>query len=188
MRLVVPYTASSPVYPFSSGLVVAFPNSNLGTSSCDIQFGFEVVPFHQPIPLPAAVVVDLRYSSQNLLTLATGASGATVAPNIDILFSPRGTIAGASGGLGSFYLCLRDVEDASPGTYANGPTLPPRDPSDPTCKGDCLILAVNPATGLVQTYAADVTDNFNNSTGAAGADGFADNLFRFAQAGKAAGR
>ncbi|MBS0263896.1 MAG: prepilin-type N-terminal cleavage/methylation domain-containing protein [Planctomycetes bacterium] len=178
LRLLVPYTATSPVNGMT--MVTAFPTTNKATSSCDIQFGYEVVPFHQPIPLPAGVVVDLRYSSNNLLSMALGQAGATVAPNIDITFSPRGTIAGATGGMGAYYLCLRDIEDAM------GPSTVPataggvRDPSDPACQGDCLILAVNPGTGLVQTYAADLTD--------ANSDGYADNLFRFAQLGRAAGR
>ncbi len=45
-----------------------------------------------------------------------------------------------------------------------------------------------PQTGLVQTYELDLTDNFNNSTGAQGADGYADNVFNFAQRGMSAGK
>ncbi len=66
---------------------------------------------------------------------------------------------------------MRDLTDATKGLS----------PSDPGVKGDCLILALNPQTGLVQTYDADLTD-------VSPADGIPDNLFSFAQAGKAAGR
>jgi hypothetical protein len=59
--------------------------------------------------------------------------------------------------------------------------------TDPN-RGDRLILSVFPQTGLVQVFEIDPTDNFNNVTGAAGQDGLADNLFYFAQQGKAAGR
>lgn len=164
----------------------ANPNANdviavsANKSSCDIQLGNEVLPWHSPISLPSGVVIDLRYSSQNVQSLAGAnlASGSTP-PTIDVSFSPRGSIAGATGGIGSLIFCMRDLEDAmslstNPLT-ANGP----RDPSDAGCKGDCLLLALNPATGLVQTYPPDLTD--------ANADGFADNLFSFAQQGKAAG-
>jgi hypothetical protein len=51
-----------------------------------------------------------------------------------------------------------------------------------------MVLTVFPQTGLVQVFEIDPTDLVNNSTGAAGADGLADNLFAFAQQGKAAGR
>ncbi len=151
------------------------------TGSIDIQLGSDVMPFHQPIPLPAGTVIDLRYSSSNVLYLAGGTTTNTTgmtAPNIDFTFSPRGNIAGSTGGMGAFYFCIRDLEDATNISTVNAGT--PRDPSDPACKGDCLILALNPQTGLVQTYNADLTD--------ANADGLADNLFRFAQQGKAAGR
>jgi hypothetical protein len=40
----------------------------------------------------------------------------------------------------------------------------------------------------VQVFEIDPTDVVNNVTGNAGADGLADNIFFFAQQGKAAGR
>lgn len=188
--------------PYSGGAGAPTPYaidfSNPTSASIDIQLGSEVMPFHQPIALPAGVVVDLRYSSSNLQNLAGGNISNTtgyVPPNIDISFSPRGNIAGATGGLGAFYFCLRDMKDATgPSTIDTGnPPVrtagsTPRDPCDPAAEGECLVLAVNPATGLVQTYDADLTDAYNNSTGNSGADGIVDNLFRFAQQGKAAGR
>ena len=173
--------------------VVAFPfsgNSPAPIAGCEIQFGNEVLPFHAPMSLPSGVVIDLRWSSPNIQYLAGGnianTGGSTAGPNIDISFSPRGSIAGATGGLGAIYFCLRDLEDAvAPSSVVAGN---PRDPSDAACKGECLILAVNPATGLVQTFPADLTDAYNNSTGASGGDGYVDNIFSFAQQGKAAGR
>ncbi len=147
-------------------------------ASIDIRLGNEIMPFHQPMPLTAGCVIDLRYSSSNAQYMAgaTAPAGSSP-PDVEFVFSPRGDIVGFPGGSGAIYFCLRSIEDAvGPGT--SGTT--PRDPSDPACKGDCLILALNPQTGLVQTYNADLTDG--------NADGYADNLFRFAQQGKAAGR
>lgn len=162
LRLAVPYSALSPVNNAASGLP-AFPSTNKGTNSCDIQFGTELLPFHQPTPMPSGVVIDLRYCSVNVQALAA-------AGNVDLMFSPRGTISGPMGGSGAVYLTLRDIQDAAQGF----------DPSNPACTGECLIVAVIPQTGLVQTYAADLTDADN--------DGKADDLFRFAKSGKAAGR
>ncbi|HEY3966794.1 MAG TPA: hypothetical protein VGM05_19685 [Planctomycetaceae bacterium] len=183
-----------------SPAVIAYPFTGTAPApvgGCDIQFGNEVLPFHQPIPLPSATVLDLRYSSSNVQILA-GANiintTGLLAPNIDISFSPRGSIAGATGGQGALYFCLRDLADAM-STSTNPLTAGgPRDPSDPACQGECLILALNPATGLVQTYPANLTDAFINSSGpntattTTGQDGYVDNLFSFAQQGKAAGR
>jgi hypothetical protein len=173
----------------------ANPNANdvvavlAANASCDIQLGSEVLPFHAPIPLPSGVVIDLRYSSSNIQFLAGSslAAGSTP-PNIDIQFSPRGSVPGATGGLGAFYFCLRDLDDAMQTSTFPATLGGPRDPSDAACTGDCLVLGLNPATGLVQTYPANLTDAYNNATGVAGADGYADNLFSFAQQGKAAGR
>ena len=152
-------------------------------ASMDIQLGNEVLPFHQPIALPSGTVVDLRYCSTSVQYLAGAAvpnTGAGLPPNVDFSFSPRGSVSGVTGGMGALYFCLRAIEDAM-GISTNPLTAGgPLDPSDPGVKGDCLILALNPQTGLVQTYDADLTD--------ANADGYADNLFSFAQAGKAAGR
>ena len=172
--------------------VAAFPisSSTNNFSSCDIQMGNEALPFHSPISLPSSCVIDLRYSSSNLQN-AAGANFAagSRAPNVDIMFSPRGNVAGVAGGTGALYFTLRDIVDASGASSVFVTTPPsPRDPSDPTCQGECLILALNPATGLVQTYPANLTDVLNNATGASGSDGLADNLFSFAQTGKAAGR
>ena len=49
-------------------------------------------------------------------------------------------------------------------------------------------VSIFPQTGLVQVFEIDPTDVLNNSTGTAGADGLADNLFNFAQQGRSAGR
>jgi prepilin-type N-terminal cleavage/methylation domain-containing protein len=148
--------------PFTGGNAVA---------GCDIQFGNEVLPFHQPIALPAGVVIDLRYCSSGVQFLAGASlSAGSVPPYIDVSFSPRGNLSGAVGGLGSLSFVLRDLGDATQGL----------DPSNQACQGECLILTLNPSTGLVATYPVDTAD--------ANQDGFADNLFSFVQAGKAAGR
>jgi prepilin-type N-terminal cleavage/methylation domain-containing protein len=196
LLLQVPLNAGAPA-PAQYAFNFIDPNSSI-----DIQLGNEVLPFHQPIALPSASVIDLRYSSSNVQFLAGGNilnTGNSLPPNIDISFSPRGSVAGATGGLGALYFCLRDLEDAMGPSSVFAPVPPatyvPRDPSDAACKGDCLILALNPATGLVQTYPADLTDIYINSNGAntgdptkPGSDGYVDNLFSFAQQGKAAGR
>ncbi len=132
------------------------------TNSCEIQFGNDLLPFQEPMPLPAGVVIDLRYCSPGVRLL--------VSQWIDVMFAPAGHITGTAGGLGLLAFTLRDQSDAIAGL----------DPSNPNCHGSCLVVSLNPSTGLVQTYPADLAD--------ANGDGIADNLFSFVQAGKAAGR
>ena len=168
-------------------------------SSCDIQLGNDVLPFHQPITLPSGCVIDLAYCSSNVQIMAGYVpqiqAVAYIRPgyvpvppmnNIDVMFSPRGNLTGTVSALGALFFCLRGVQDASLGL---DPAYNKQDPVNyPQTPGDCLILAVFPQTGLVQTYDADLTDAFINATGAAGADGAADNIFNFAQRGQSAGR
>jgi prepilin-type N-terminal cleavage/methylation domain-containing protein len=193
--LSTPFNASS-AQPFPANYIACAFNGPTQVAGCEIQFGSEVLPFHQPIALPTGAVIDLRYCSQNVIYLAGGNipnTAGTVAPNIDFSFSPRGSVSGATGGIGALYFCLRDLEDAM--SISTNPLTAglPRDPSDSACKGDCLVLALYPATGLVQTYPADLTDAYINSNGPntatnnPGQDGIVDNLFSFAQLGKAAG-
>lgn len=169
LKLLVPYTASPAINPAPA--VPAFPSTNKGTNSADIQFAYDVVPFHQPTPLPAGVVIDLAHSNIGAAVLAQY-------PNIDIPFTPRGAVAGNLSGVGALHFCLRPEQDAALGLEVY----------DPNVTGESLILSVNPQTGLVQTYEFDLRDVRNNATGAAGADGIPDDLFQYAKTGKGAGR
>lgn len=160
-------------------------------ASCDIQLGNDVLPFHQPIPLSSNVVIDLKFCSANVQTLAGLQSGVNY--YVDVMFSPRGSVSGYLSGLGPMHFLLRDLKDAvatsqikdSAGNFCGAlivgpcPTANPPQTQNPN-KGDMLVLSVFPQTGLVQVFEIDPTD--------ANGDGFADNLFFFAQQGKSAGR
>lgn len=148
--------------PFPS--IVATNTLSGTTATCDIQLGNDVLPFHQPISLPSSCVIDLNYCSSNVQSLAGGVSPApSPAPNIDIMFSPRGMINGPLSAQGPLHFCLRDLQDATSG-------LPP---TSPNVRGDCLILSLFPQTGLIQTFPADLISG---------------NLFSFAQTGQSAGQ
>lgn len=188
------------------------PTTTPTLASCDVVLGQELLPFHQPIQLTAATVVDLTACSSNVQSLAGIGAGATVQPNIDIMFSARGMIAGPLVAQGPMHMMLRDIQDASlPFVYLipSGQTTPvpfssalivgpvPKAvtssgssaplPKDPNI-GDRLIVSLFPQTGLVQTFEIDPTDNFDLTTNQPGSDGIADNVFNFAQQGRSAGR
>jgi len=177
---------------FSSPIIVA--NNTLGsTATCDIQLGNDVMPFHQPISLPSSCVIDLSYSSANVLSLAGGVSPSP-APNIDIMFSPRGMISGALSAQGPLHFLLRDIQDATSGAnpWAVGS---PSSANPDNNRGDRLILSIFPQTGLIQTFECNITDLYTNpssttpiTSNSGSPDGVADNLFYFAQTGQSAGR
>ena len=166
-----------------------FPNA-----SCDIQLGNDVLPFHQPITMPSGCVIDLAYSNQTVQLLTNYPTAPNqLAINADIMFSPRGNVTGTVTAFGMLMFAVRDMRDCTPGLDPNNPMNPTKDfdPANPTVQGDTLILAITPQTGLVSTYEADLTDvliNTGPNAGTAGADGYADNIFNFAQKGQSAGR
>lgn len=193
-------SGKSPTAANSNAVDVGDPISSVG-----IELGNDILPFHQPITLPSGCVIDLYrsqipaswYTQQSTLpnnvpalatvcgpdpTTAGNVISRNYTPQMDVMFSPRGNVAGTIAGYGAIYLLLRDMRDATnnldPTFLVNQPLL----------QGDMLILAVFPGTGLVSTFEADLTDSVNNATGAAGSDGYADNLAGLAQRGMAAGR
>ena len=192
LRLVVPFPVTTGAQPYPN-YYVAYP-TNSAYSSCDIQLGNDVLPFHQPISFSSGVVIDLKASSANVW------NASQQGPLLDLMFSPRGAIAGPTVALGPLHFMLRDLKDATSlpivPNYTPGNVVLPdgwivsvtaNTPLNPN-QGDRMILTVYPQTGLVQTFEMDLTDNFNNITLAAGADGYADNPFSFAQQGRSAGR
>jgi prepilin-type N-terminal cleavage/methylation domain-containing protein len=141
-------------------------------ATCELELANSLLPFHQPMSLPSAVVIDLDNSSSNVQALwpAASVSGSTVPANIDILYSPRGMLTGPVAARGPLHFLLNNISDAS----AN------LNPIDPRNKGEKLVLTVYPQTGLVATFPIDPTDANN--------DGLADDLFHFAKLGSTAGQ
>ena len=184
LTLQVPYTNGQPYPPNVNAI-----DSSLANASCDIQLGNDLLPFHQPISLSSRVVIDLKFCSVNVQTLAASA-------NIDVMFSPRGAVSGPLAGLGPMHFLMRDLKDAA-NTNINPWAVGPAGSANPdTNTGDRMILTVFPQTGLVQIFEIDPTDNYANPSittpitypGSGSSDGIADNLFNFAQQGKSAGR
>jgi prepilin-type N-terminal cleavage/methylation domain-containing protein len=181
LTLQVPYQGGTSLPPAPNAI-----NTTDATASCDISLGNDVLPFQQPIPLSSAVVIDLKFCSTNVQTLAGIGTGTN--PYVDIMFSPRGGVSGYLSGLGPLHFLLRDLKDAANTNISPLAIGGPGSANPDLNTGDRMILTVFPQTGLVQVFEIDPTDAVNNSTGASGADGLADNIFNFAQQGKSAGR
>jgi prepilin-type N-terminal cleavage/methylation domain-containing protein len=88
----------------------------------------------------------------------------------DMLFSPAGPMLGSVASQGPIYLLLRDIRDVADGI--NPATVA-------AVHRDTLIIAIIPLTGNCHSYPVDRTDTDNNGT--------ADDLFRYAKLGSAAG-
>lgn len=171
LDLTSPYVGTTAGFPLVEA--VGFPSAN---ATADLELGFELLPNHQPIPLPSGVVIDMDWSGRiepdpanpgNVVfrsLLAIWPAGT----NIDILFTPRGGVAGRLAALGPLHLLLNDIQDATQGL----------NPIDPANKGEKLVLTIFPQTGNVATFPIDPTDT--------NADGNADDLFRFAKLGSVA--
>jgi prepilin-type N-terminal cleavage/methylation domain-containing protein len=145
-------------------------------ASCEIEVGFEILPNHAPITLPSGVVIDLKYSGRGDF----GRGGQSLADELgvspqaamDAVFSPRGMITGPVAARGPIYLLLNDVQDATQNL----------NPTDPTNKGEKLVLAIFPQTGNVATFPIDP-----DPTDVDG-DSRPDNLFRYAKIGSTSGQ
>jgi prepilin-type N-terminal cleavage/methylation domain-containing protein len=160
LKLQTPYMGGKPPVAPTYDAIDTF---DVPQASCDLRLGNDLLPFHQPISLPSGCVIDLQYSSPNVQALAGGVPAVAPYTNIDIMFSPRGMIAGQLQAQGPLHFCIRELGDATANLA----------PTAPNVRGDCLILTVFPQTGLVQTFAADLVSG---------------NLFSYAQSGQTAGQ
>jgi len=187
LQLLTPFAQqpTDPLYMYPNSNT-AFPASVTTFTSCDIQLGNELLPFHQPISLPSGIVIDLKYCSTNVQTLAGIGTGSL--PLVDIMFSPRGGVTGYLTALGQIHFFLRDLKDAADSTSNPLAVGPPGSANADVTKGERMILTVFPQSGLVQVFEFDPGDLVDNNTGAAVPDGLADNPFNFAQQVKTAGR
>jgi|GEM_PF-4826466 len=182
---------TAPAFP----AVVAYDTTSTGYSSCDIQLGNDILPFHQPTPSESGCIIDLYnsqiptawYTQQSTLPNNVPAGAVVCGPDnvtagnvisrtysqqMDVMFSPRGNVTGTVSAMGAMFFLIRDVRDATTGINPASTTATPQ--------GEALILAVFPQTGLVQTYDLDMTD--------ANGDQIADNVLNFAQRGMSAGK
>jgi prepilin-type N-terminal cleavage/methylation domain-containing protein len=158
------------------------PNSQVAFDRQEISMRIELPPQpivgEQPLQLPAGIVIDI--GADTLLARSDLPQSGWTADYgaYDILFNARGGVSGRLGATGLVPFLLCDGRDLEEGL----------NPASPTSRGDWLVVTLFTQTGLVLSSTVDATDAVNNSTGASGADGLADNPYRFARMGEAASR
>jgi len=166
--------------------------SKLGISlSYKLELAPAILPDQDPAQLPRDIVIDLNGSR---------VPSSWPSPRMDILFSPRGTVIGTAATNGLIHLLLSDRKEVESGLRigapdedlnANGVLDAGEDANGNgvldrgKAKGETLVTIIT-KTGAINTSQVDPTDLFNNITGAPGADGKADDPFRFAETGKEA--
>jgi prepilin-type N-terminal cleavage/methylation domain-containing protein len=162
----------------AGGGLVAFDRNDEAVTVGTIELLPRPLVGEQPIQLPAGIVIDLGadevLNRSDLPSPGWNASRTTY----DILFGARGAVSGPLGSAGRIPLLLCDSRDFDEGL----------NPASATTRGDWLTVTLFAQTGFILSSVVDATDTRNNSTGAAGFDGLADDPYRFAKMGEAASR
>lgn len=135
----------------------------------ELQLAPGPTPGEQPLQFPRGVVIDLDNSDVPVGWL-TGNTNATTPystsnpkyyPNMDIVFSPRGSVSGALGAKGLLHLLLAETKDTDQ-------DLPPE-----SSRGEKILVTVFTRTGAVSTHPVDVSSSLGPD-GAAGKIGTDD--------------
>ena len=143
-------------------------NRKLDVSGSQIRYELELAPGllndSQPIQLPRGVVIDLDGSQVPSIWRPTTSTG-SYSTQMDILFSPRGTIIGDAATLPMLHLHIADVGDVVKWTQIAGrntalPFVPADDPASttPTVTRDRILLTLASRTGNVSVHHVDATN------------------------------
>ena len=189
-------------------------NRDLAGSSAQVNFALELAPGilgdSQPVQFPRGVVIDLDGSQ---VPIAWRPSGLTLSypTQMDILFTPRGTVVGDCASLGMIHLHFADAGDvvkwqsSSPTSsqgidgrnidlYAAGslPLVPADDPTSttPVVARDRILVTLATRTGNATVHHVNVTNTaaLPTSTYAIDPTRIADDPFLFAETGEVANK
>ena len=181
-------------------------DSNVGevaTWSYQVQLASMVVPSTQSLVLPSNIVIDLDASKVPQAWRPQAATYAAPYSNrMDIFFAPDGSVVGDTAAEGLLHICLAERREMDLLMPLDGSTRRPavqsqQSPIVPsesffTPLGEEMglrrIVSVRTSTGEISVAQVDQTDLRNNATGAAGADGIADNPYGLSHLGLEAGQ
>jgi len=152
----------------------------------------------QPVQLPRGICIDLFRCSQWVPSstvpnprldfkiptdwrIPSPSSPSSFSTQLDILFSPRGSVIGPAAATGIIQLYLTEEFAAEAGldpSYESGDFPVP----------DSIVTTIFTRTGTVITSSVNKTDQYNNASGAAGPDNRADDPFYYSERGEVAGK
>ncbi len=172
------------------------PNRDLAKSSAQVNYALELGPGilgdSQPVQFPAGVVIDLD-GSQVPIAWRPSAAADSYPTQMDILFTPRGTVIRDCATLGMIHLHFADAGDVlkwhqiggrSSANYTSLPFVPADDPAAPAntplvVARDRILVTLGTRTGAASVFHVDVTKTTNKR---------ADDPFRFAETGEVANK
>ncbi|MEX0725983.1 MAG: hypothetical protein WD065_06920 [Planctomycetaceae bacterium] len=135
-------------YPDSNPTLVPGPGQILEYS---LELNPAVLPNQEPRPLGTGIVIDLD-NSRIPGTWRTGGVGSAYTQQLDVLFTPRGTVTGASAGDGTIHLVLAAAQDTvnnippGAGTWQNSTAYTVGQWVKPTLDNACLYLCTSGGT------------------------------------------
>ena len=142
----------------------------------------------EPMRLASNVGIDMNLSSQF----------STQTNYFDVMYNPRGTVHGWLSSYGIVYFYLRELDDISPAGTANDPAAQKNFPIGFKAAKPQLICTLYTQTGNVITSEVNPTDAYTNLTQwpvngtpiaqPQVADGYADDPYAYARAGRKAGK
>ena len=185
-------------------------NRDLAGSTAPVKYALELAPGilddSQPVQFPRGVVIDLDGSQ---VPASWRPSGPTLSypTQMDILFTPRGTIVGDCASLGMIHLHFADAGDVvkwkqingrnlteyRPVSKANTAMVPADIPGSPgtiVVTRDRILVTLGTRTGNATVHHVDVTNTAAQPTSVYTIDQtrIADDPFRFAETGEVANK
>ncbi len=177
-------------------------NRDLAGSSAQVNYALELAPGilgdSQPVQFPRGVVIDLD-GSQVPATWRPITFPGSYSVQMDILFTPRGTIVGDCASLGMVHLHFADSGDVvkwqqiagrSSANYTSLPFVPADDPGSTTLvvARDRILVTLATRTGNATVHHVDVTNTVVTPTSPIENQKLADDPFRFAETGEVANK
>ncbi len=180
------------------------PNRDLAGSTAQVNFVLELAPGilgdAQPIQFPSGVVIDLDGSQ---VPASWRPSGITLPypTQMDILFTPRGTVVGDCASLGMVHLHFADAGDVVKWKQIGGrgtanytstslPMVPADDPASTTLvvTRDRILVTLATRTGNATVHHVNVTNTVVTPTAPIANNKLADDPFLFAETGEVANK
>ncbi len=177
-------------------------NRDLAGSSAQVNFALELAPGilgdSQPVQFPRGVVIDLDGSQVPAAWRPISFTG-SYPVQMDILFTPRGTIVGDCASLGMVHLHFADSGDVvkwqqiggrNSANYTSLPFVPADDPASttPVVARDRILVTLATRTGNATVHHVDVTNTVVTPTSPIANNKLADDPFRFAETGEVANK
>ena len=181
------------------------PVTDLAGTKTNVSFVLEMTPRilgdAQPVAFPKRVSIDLDGSAVPSRWRPAAGFSDSYFPQMDILFTPRGTLSGDALSLGMLHFHFADTGDvtqwhsisgrsAAQYSIASLPLVPADDPGSttPIVKYDRLLTTISSRTGNISVHYVNTTNTVLSPTSPIENQKLADDPFSFAETGQVANK